>query len=481
MKIKCITRFLFSSGLFLLFLSCTGEEDRNLIDPDDGGENSSLSETQQVNQFIAEYVEDAYLWTSTVDWGTIFPLKEPDPYAFFDRLMYRKDDKWSMLTDDINGLTNQVSGVSTTFGYQLIFGAFSNVDALFAIILYIYPGTPADVAGLKRGDILISFDGGNITEANRMDLYDKPSLVVGRGLLTDRGIEADTSLVYMFARTMYENPVVKDTVIVKGGHKIGYFCYMDYTEESEPLLQEIFSGFKSKGVTDVVLDLRYNGGGYAKTSLLLSSILAPKAVVGRKDVFLTQVWNDAYMAEFRRTKYDVNEYFTDALPVNMDLSRLYVLTTGNTASASESTIVGLTPYMDVITIGDTTHGKYCGGSLLSPEVWDSKQNAWVPDEAIENWGMYLMLYRFANKNGITSFTGGLAPDVYAEEDYFTLYPFGDERDPLLGRAVAMITGTPYMQFRADRRTPPHTMKVIERRSPLDGKMIDTRAFPRTAP
>jgi C-terminal processing protease CtpA/Prc len=407
-------------------------------------------------------MEELYLWTSSVDWRQIKPADESDSFDFFKKLIHSAD-RWSMLTDNLQGLSDEFEGVSTTFGHVLIFGRFSNSDNLFAVVLYVYPNTPAEKAGVKRGDIFLTINGNGITEENYEDLYYASSLVVGRGILTDQGIEFDDQRTFsMKAETLYENPIVKDTVIVKGANKIGYLCYTDYTMESENALVALFSRYKSQGVTDVVLDLRYNGGGYARTSVLLSSILAPAAVVKRKDVFLTQVRNDAWMAYLKEEKIDINDYFTDTLSVNMDLKRIFILTTENTASASESTLIGLDPYMDVVRIGTATHGKYYGGGLFSDEE----------NRDIANWGMYLMIYRFDNQNGLTAAAGGLTPDIEVEEDYFPLYPFGDERDPLLGAALEVITGQP-AQTRSGKSPHPYTILQTERRGALVGKMIQT--------
>ncbi|MDR1335958.1 MAG: hypothetical protein LBK22_03905 [Tannerella sp.] len=467
MKTNCRKRlWLLCGGWWLIaLLSCSDEKTVIVYasgDSTETGTGEPISiRAWNVNRFIAEYMEELYLWTSSVNWRTVKPFDESDPFEFFGKLVYSAD-KWSMLTDDIQGLSNEFEGVSTTFGHILIFGRFANSDNLFAIVLYVYPGTPAERAGVKRGDIFLSVNGNGITEENYRDLYDAPSLTVERGIVTGEGITFDGRTFSMTAETLYENPIVKDTVIVKGAHKIGYLCYTDYTMESENALVELFSGYKSQGVTDVVLDLRYNGGGFAQTSVLLSSILAPAAVVERKEVFITQVRNDAWMAYLEGEKVDINEYFTDTLPVNMDLKRIFVLTTENTASASESTLVGLDPYMDVVRIGAATHGKYYGGGLFSDDE----------DKDIANWGMYLMIYRFDNRNGITALAGGLAPDIEAEEDYFALCPFGDERDPLLGAALEMITGQP-VQRRADKSPHPYGIMPTERRGALVGKMIQT--------
>lgn len=444
-------------GLTLLFPSCEKEEETSVYEPDGTVNEKRLA--KKVNQFIADYTQDYYLWTSTVNWRAVDPAAGVNSFDFFQSLVYT-DDKWSMLTDDIQGLESKFEGVSTTFGYVLIFGHFSDTNALFAVVLYVYPDTPADRAGIKRGDFIISLNGDAITEENYTDLYYAPSVTIGKGQLAGSTIVPETS-VSLTAINMYENPILKDTVIVKGANKIAYLCYSDYTMESERPLQEIFSRYRATGVTDVVLDLRYNGGGYARTSVVLSSILAPADVVKRKDVFTKLVWNDLLTAYFKGRGEDVNEYYTDTLSVNMNLTRVFILMSDHTASASESTIIGLDPYMDVVRIGTATHGKYCGGMLFSQEN----------DKEISNWGMYLMVYRFANKNGVTSFTGGLEPDIEVEEDYFPLFPFGDERDPLLGTALETITGQPSLRTQSDKSLSPYTILKTERRGALVGKHI----------
>ena len=450
-----------------IFVSCEKEET-------DENEKPVTGTTLKVNNFIYEDVKDYYLWTSTINWHNFDPKYEQDSYIFFDKLKYKTEDQWSMLTDDAQDFRGMLNGVSTSFGYELIWGRFFNSTARYAIVLYVYPESPAEKAGLKRGDFLVSIHGNKeITDANYMDLYNAPSITLGKALLSDDGdLIPDNNSVSMDAVTMYEDPVIKDTVIVNGTHKIGYLCYTSYTRDSEKRLQEVFAGFKAQGVSDVVLDLRYNGGGYAETSRVLSSILAPESAVKQKDIFLTQSWNDVLMAYFKKEGEDINEYFRDNLSVNMNLNRLYVLTLRFTASASEATMIGLKPYMDVIQIGEATRGKYFGGLLLSPKVYDSRRNAWIADKEIENWLLYLMVYRYANKTGDTSFSGGLIPDFLIKEDYnYMLLPLGDERDPLFGKAIELITGESVRTRSAQLLPHPHIIEGVNLRSPLNGKMI----------
>jgi len=466
--IKMKKFWIFFVCISMLFISC--EKDEDGVEP----KQPVSGETLKVNNFIYEDVIDYYLWTSTINPNKFDPKYEPDSYEFFEKLLYKPDDRWSTLTDDAQAFHNLLDGVSTSFGYELIWGRFVNSTARYAIVLYVYPGSPAEKAGLKRGDFLVSLDGNKeITDANYMDLYNASTITLGKAVLSDAGyLVYENNPVFMEAVTMYEDPMVKDTVVVKGAHRIGYLCYTNYTRESEKQLLEVFAKFKLQGVTDIVLDLRYNGGGYAETSRVLSSILAPGAAVKRKDIFLTQTWNDALTAYFKKEGEDMNEYFIDNLPVNMDLSRLYVLTLRFSASASEATMIGLNPYMDVIQIGEATHGKYYGGLLLSPMVYDSRNKKWIADKEIENWLMYLMAYRYADKTGDTSFSGGLIPDYPVEENYsYALPPLGDERDPLFGKAIELITGESVSTRSAQSLPHPHKIDGVNLRSPLNGKMI----------
>lgn len=435
------------------------------------------AERLKVNNFIYSDVKDYYLWTSSMDWSKLTPDTKTDPFAYFEKLRYTSIDQWSTLTDDIDGLLNNFSGIATSYGYELIWGRFSDdTTKLYAIVLFVYPGSPAEQAGLKRGDFIVSLNSNqmNITEKNYMDFYNAPDIILRKAFINEKGaLQMDPNPVHMTAVQLYEDPVVKDTIVVKGAHRIGYLCYTNYTVDSEQRLLEVFANFKSKGVTDVVLDLRYNTGGYMHTAELLSSILAPASAVKRKDIFLMNTYNKDVMDYFASMKYDTNEYFTDTLAVNMDLSRLYVLTLNFTASASESTIIGLRPYMDVVKIGKETVGKYYGGSLLSPMILDSRTKQWVIDTTIENWGLYLMMFHYTDRNGYPSFSGGLTPDIYVAENYGKMLPpLGDESDPLFGKAIEQITGqTVGTRAATPSLRSPYSIYDAMLRSPLNGKMI----------
>jgi C-terminal processing protease CtpA/Prc len=429
--------------------------------------------TLKVNKFIVDAFDDIYLWVDDIDINAHRKTYNmyKDPFDFFEKLRYR-DDQWSGLTNDIEGLSDSFAGVETSYGYSLFFGyVYENNNTVIAIIKFVYPDSPADKAGLKRGDILVSMNGNSIDDKNYRDLIYSPAISVSRGYYEEGLFKSYEESISMTAVKQYNNPVIKDTVIIKGSNKIGYLCYSDFLEKSETELIRVFKNFRKQEVTDVVLDLRYNLGGLVHTAIVLSSILAPNSAIKNKDIFQVQIWNNNYTRYWTSKGNDMQEYFTDTLPVYMDLNRLFILTSDNSASASEATIIALEPYMNLIQIGTKTSGKFCGGGLVSPDMiyGDSKYYT-----NIKNWGMYIMYFRYTNKNK-TYYTEGLEPDIEAEENYLDLKPFGDERDPLLGRAIAQITGEPYIEPRSNKTKSDFKIrKELHVKKITDEKLIDTR-------
>ena len=473
-----IKRFFYFLGIIFVF-AVSGCNNENIERPGSFGSlDNSLSNPERINKFIIDGVRTYYLWESETDWSKYDDREKLAVYSDHGKLFenfVHKDDHWSSLTDDINGLTEQVDNVSKTFGYYLRIyrNPFTMNNEAIAVVLYTVPGSPAADKGLKRGDIIVEVNGGKITLDNYNVLVNASSLTLKCGVLNN---ESKTITVLpetkaITAVKMYKDPVSAYKVIEEKGHKIGYLCYTGYQEKSENDLVRIFSEFKSAGVSYVVLDLRYNTGGYARTAKMLSSILVPKSVVDSKGVYLEHYYNNLYAAYLKDRGGELNEHFVDTLPVNMDLKHLYILTGKNTASASEATIVGLKPYLNVTLIGDTTAGKYCGGILLSPSaLYGEKYESYY--SGFSNWGMYIMVYRFANINGISSFTGGIIPDIPANEGSFDLKPFGDKNDPLLGRALAHILNEEYIETRSSGEMFEPFISLPDMKSPVDG-MLDS--------
>ena len=479
----------------LLFLGACSKNNGNGPGPGPNPNPGDVSaETQAQNIFAQLLMTDIYLWSAEAS-QIILSQKlnyetEKDPIAFFDKMVY-KDDRWSEMTNDLEALKESFSGTQTTYGYSWYTVYF--VDAnnqptgeYCAVLQYVYDGGPAQKAGLKRGDILIAVDGQPITAANFNKLYKSTSVKIDLGIRTAQGIVPKGESVSMTAVRMYEDPILYTDVIEKAGKKIGYLFYTNYVlgKDNDPFsglndLLRVFGEFKSQNVDEVILDLRYNGGGYAIASEVLCNILAPESAGGKimtKDLYnskYAQLWGKSETLFGDKVKF-THEGTVVEIPitVNMNLPRLYVLTTSSTASASESTIIGLMPYMDVIRIGGTTHGKYCGGMLLGRDSYTSLQDI----AALKNWGAYTMVYQFTNKDNI-SFVNGLAPQYEASENIWNMANIGDQSDPMLAKALEVITGTRSAFTRSVAPDDPEYRLVPAaqtKTNALDGKMIDLR-------
>lgn len=410
-----------------LFTSCDKQDDFDV----------EMTLVQMANRFVLQYNELYYLWNDKIDYNKSY-MTPTDPYAFFESLMYRNLDQWSYLTDDAEALFGSYEGVETTYGYRLTVINFTHLKEYAAVVNFVYPDSPAEKAGLKRGDILYLIDGAPITESNYMNLYYSSSMAVETATYdrTNGKLEQTGEIYQMSAVKMELDAVNAHTIIEIDGHKIGYICYTDYLISSHAKMSRICDEFKSAGVDDVVLDLRYNLGGAAITSTYISSLFAPKSALINKELFLKEIWNTTLTNYWISEGVMLSEKFEEAaLGHNLDLKRIYILTTSSTASASEATIVGLKPYMDVITIGEKSHGKYCAAVLIQP--MDSKGEI-IPE--IANWAMSLVAYKYANKDGFTDFTGGLEPVHNVEDDIFSSTPFGDPSEPCLAKAIELITG-----------------------------------------
>lgn len=421
--------------------------------PDEKEEAPAL--VQKVNKFIKDGMEDVYLWYNELP--SIDIRYEFDSKEYFDKLLYT-EDKWSFLTDDIQALENSFSGIEESYGWSLAFGRFSNTNNIFAIVEFVYPGTPADEAGIKRGDIIVMMNNADITDENYRDLLNSKNITVSLGILGDSGISVGSS-VSMAAKILNLDPVVFTNIIEHGGHKIGYLFYAQYISEFNESLDSVFSYFQEQQITDLVVDLRYNPGGRTSAAQHLCSSIAPLDVVNANSTLVTFQWNDKYMSYWQQNNVSdqLGINFTNQVPVKMGLNKVYFLTASGTASASELTITGLNPYMEVVTVGESTYGKYTASITLKPEDFYEKGYY----EEIDNWGLQPIVIRYANSLGVTDFKDGFAPNIPVDDDLFATLPLGQKTEPMLKAAIEDITGTEVMAIKK-ARIPVPSYQIFDR-------------------
>ena len=426
-------------------------------------DEETLAQRKYVNTFAWNVLDTYYLWRDEIapaleEWKTWEePIQKVKDIRYKDAAG-NDIDRWTLLTDDFEALQGGVSGHTRTLGMEfLLFYASESSNRIVAVVTYTYADSPAQKAGLKRGDVIQAVDGREMTLDNYQRLLQEKLLGGGTVQLALRGGQAVT----LTAVDMYENPIQTVRILERpGGRKVGYLHYTSFTLDSCEELVRVFQDFRNEGIDDLVLDLRYNSGGYLQTEMVLGSMLAPVSAVNGGRVFFQEIYN-AKMAEnveddpvrFKTSfsfQIDGTPHVVSTAGSNPDLPRLYVLVTRSSASASESLIGGLSPYMDVIVIGEQTGGKYCAGYLIKAPAWyDAVRKSLGEDEYkkalpyVDNWGIYVMYARYADCNGVTrSMPDGIAPDVEAEDRPQDGIELGDPEETMLAVALALMEGRP---------------------------------------
>lgn len=430
MKVKYI--LLLSISLFILS-SC---------ESDDSTKPNTDSPTY-VNDWIYNQMGMYYFWNETLPSN---PDKSLTPDKFFESLV-NKEDRFSWIQDNYEELIASLSGVSSgDIGFEYIgYLVTANSDSVIGQISYIKPNTPAQAGGLKRGDVFTHVDGVHLNKSNWRSLL-SGAKSTAEITFVDSNLENPVNKVIGKITKYAENPVYLDSTYTIGNKKIGYLVYNFFANDNgngdmqyDLQLNKVFADFKTAGITDLVLDLRYNSGGSMLSSLILSSLIVPD--LSTTKVFSTIQFNPLYQAAYTK-KYGAEslvDKFVDKIQVCKtkqeklnnpgSIKSLYVLTSNVTASASEMLINGLKPYMNVYLIGSTTVGKNVGSFTLYDE--DNKTN---------KWGLQPIVLKYFNSKGTSDFEKGFTPDTESKDNYLQKLALGNLQEEMLQIAIQKITG-----------------------------------------
>lgn len=452
-----------------------------------GDEPETGDEYLEINNWILSNMEAYYLWNEEISTETDKTLQ---PGKYFDQLLYKEEDRFSWIQDDFIELMNYISGVTTEAGYDFNLYSFDKTNVV-GCITYIKPGTPAEAAGLKRGDFFMSINGTNLTTKNYSDqiaLISEPH-TLGKVTISDGKLTDSTTPVSLSVIEYPENPLLLDTVYTIESKKIGYFVYNFFARDSESLgikyekeLNDLFGDFKTKGIDELIIDLRYNGGGTIITAQALASMISNRSAT---DIFGYEKYNTElgrYLAATEGKDYNIFRFLnnierydsqyepveTVAINKLTNLSKLYLIVTGRTASASELIINGLKPYMDVVLVGETTYGKNVG-SITIYETDPEKQK-------INTWGMQPIVLKAENVEHFSDYGNGFKPDIPANEFEVGMLPLGDTNELMLSETLNHIFGkTSLLRKTAEKK---HQMigSSVDRTPERKNMYIDHRFF-----
>ena len=385
-----IHKLLLLSILSFVLISC-GE---------DGGDNFEVHtpkscSLQDQNQFIYDVLKDSYLWSDKVVDLNI--SLETNSSIFLDNFLY-KDDRFSYLISLDTHNEQFESGTATNLGF--LSALVQKEDKSYETVVgYVYANSPADRAGLRRSDIIQSRIDTNESSLFRIKNSD--------GILRELNI---TDHEYSVINTTHH------TIFSQNNKKTGYFVFKSFVGPNlTENLDSTFAYFKENGVSDLIIDLRYNGGGLLNIASYLGSLIGGDKVSG--NVFQYNRYNQKY------SHFDYATHFASTPTSALTLDRIIFITSFNTASASESLINALKATnnnIEVISIGTATYGKPYGMHTMP-----FCEKVLVPIQFSDE-----------NADGDGDFVDGLVPTCTQYEDFKN--DFADSNETLLQEALYYI-------------------------------------------
>jgi len=399
--------------------------------------NKGIDTTAVVNSWLERTMREVYFWTDQIP----KPLdKTLAPKDFF-KSMLSPDDRFSVIYPDYQELIRRLSGVSKEAGYEFVLSRVSGSETdVVAVIIYVKKGSPAALAGMKRGDVVSSVNGVAMTLSNYSSLIGQTSeahTLDFRRIVN--GSYANQPKISLTTLEIAENPNFLDSVYtLPGGAKVGYFVYNFFSagvsgSEYDQQVDLVFAKFKAAGVQDLVLDLRYNSGGSLSSATNLASLMGKN--ISSSKIFYENKWNQAYQTyisgradgdQILRGRFKDKAQNIGGL---LSAGRVFVLTGTRTASASELIINGLRPFMNVVLIGDKTVGKNVGSIALQDEGVKSNK-----------YGILPIVLKIFNSLGQSDYDKGFTPNFSINEFSTPLLPLGDVKEILLNKALNEVLG-----------------------------------------
>jgi len=378
-----------------------------MLAPSSGAQSLTSCSTAGQNRYVYDVMRTLYYWDTFLP--TVNPTAFSSPEALLETLRYRPlDEHYSYIG------AREAEEAFYSDSQFIGFGFANGYDGLGLRILQVFPDSPASESGLQRGDRITSIDGQSVVA-----LATNGTLGSALGPATEgfamrfRYERPDGTVV---DSTMTKRPVTIPTVSLLNlyevdGRRVAYLFFRNFVTPSRAALDEAFNALRDVGATELVLDLRYNGGGLVSIAQHLSSLIGGTKTDG-------QIFTEYFHNTRNAFRNEVTRF--EPKPNALPLQRLVVITTGGSASASELVINSLRPFMPVTTVGQTTYGKPVGqyGITMCDKV------------------LYPVAFTLRNARGEGDYFSGIAADCPAADD--PDHQLGDPDEASLAEALTVI-------------------------------------------
>lgn len=454
----------FLSGIIvcytLILFSCSVEEVINVKDTSASSQPPFIdleNGTLEISDFIWRGLNEYYYWQESVELLSDeisseqmsynnFISSNPNPNVFFNSLLH-PDDKFSFLKQDFRELENTLQGVFSTLGIEFgLLRACENCNDLVGFVKYVHKGSNADGKNIKRGDIFVGVNGSRLKATNYQSLLfgeqesillDMAKIQNGEILRTNTNVELKREFDFKINPIQLASIISVENQKTMFSKKIGYLMYNQFVADKSEEINNVFKEYKDQAIDDLILDLRYNGGGSIRNCVELASMITGQF---KNQIFAKEKWNkktETYLIENFGKETILNRFVSvlqSGEQINsLNLNRVLIITSSETASASELIINGLRPYIEVIHIGSRTTGK----NVASITVYD-----YIGEGETKNpnhtYAMQPIVLKIANAEGYADYTDGLIPDYYIEENLQNFGSLGSKDEPLLSLTLNII-------------------------------------------
>ena len=335
-----------------------------------------------------------------------------DPHAILEGMRYKELDRWSFLAD-YEEFEEQMKGTFVGHGFRIGLD-----DDLKARIAMIYSGSPLYAEGVRRGWIVNKVNGVNIAPLLLSPDGSGYSNVIGP---SEAGItntfefvkpDGTTATISSTKKIFTINSVLLYDTLHLSNKVAGHLVFESFILPTEQELKTAFSFFKQNNIQDLIVDMRYNPGGYLNIAGQIASYIGGNVLAGKTFAKL----------EYNSMRQDRNyPYPFLSTPYSLGLPRMVVITSRSTASASEAVMNSLKPHMEVVSVGDTTNGKPTG------------MNGWTIEKKYWFWPV---TFKIVNSSNEGDYFAGIAPDKIAPDDI--THDFDDRNEACLSEAIAYL-------------------------------------------
>ncbi len=383
--------FIFASVLFIA--ACNKDDDP---EPD----------INELNVEFYEFMKDWYFWNDNIP--DINPSSYETIFDVLESIRFRPLDRWSFITDWQEFLAYFQD--SRFIGYG--FGSSWDSNGRLRIS-FIHDAGELYQEGVRRGWIIETINGVNISQGMNIPQMLGPNEEGVNNSFVFRKPDNTTIEITASKMDLVTNTLLHHEVFEIENIKVGYMVLQSFREPTEDELNNVFADFYAEGIDELILDMRYNGGGLTRIATQLASLIGGPALEGQP--FTKTVYNANKEDEYNRTdNFVIQEN-------SLSLSRLVTIATRGTASASEMIINGLKPFLDVYVVGNTTYGKPMGSNIFNYE---------------NTWALAPITFKTRNANDEGDYFDGLPVDIPAPDDLSR--DFGDPEESSLQTALAFI-------------------------------------------